>query len=60
MFTNKDRWIVSVMAGVLFLIVSLPCFYMLANNLARLIGLNLGGGVLGLIVQAKNQFKSIS
>jgi hypothetical protein len=50
-YTNKDKWIVAIVGGLLFLILSSPYLYSFTNKLTS----NIGGvcpTVLSLIVHA--------
>jgi len=39
-FTNTDKLIVSVMAGLLFLLISSPFFYFITNSIISVFGLS--------------------
>ena len=36
--TNKDKWIISIIAGLIFLVISSPFMYKLTNDLAASFG----------------------
>lgn len=40
-YTSKDKWIVSVLSGLLFLLVSLPITYRLINYPLSMIGISI-------------------
>lgn len=54
-YTNRDKWIVAVLFGILFFILASPYMFKLTNSLVSTVGLyttNVGGlpSLFGLIV----------
>jgi hypothetical protein len=52
--TEKDKWVISIIGGILFLIVSMPSMYDLTNMVGKRMGIEYatkgGPTVAGLIV----------
>jgi len=40
-YTNKDKWIVSITSGLLFMIISSPFLYTILNSATKLIGVTI-------------------
>lgn len=57
-YTSKDKWIVSVIAGVLFLIVASPFLFKVVNGLAGIFGISTADpatgnpNILGLLIHS--------
>jgi hypothetical protein len=52
--TNSVKWLLSVVVGLVFILVSIPGMYSLTNNLTKMIGFpttkNTGPTVFGIIL----------
>jgi len=54
-YTNRDKWIVSLISGLLFLLIASPVMFSAVNELTRMFGLTIAGpggcpNMAGLIV----------
>ena len=57
LYTSYDKWFVSLISGLLFLLIASPFMYKLTDSLFSLIGLNLADSngcptMLGLVVHS--------
>ncbi|AMQ10884.1 hypothetical protein [Brazilian marseillevirus] len=46
-YTSKDKWIVSAIAGVLFLIIASPFLFKIMNGLTGIFGISIADPVTG-------------
>jgi hypothetical protein len=38
-YTSRDKWIISLMAGLMFLILASPIMFIIVNKITKIIGL---------------------
>lgn len=54
--TNRDKWIIALVAGIVFFIVASPYFYGIVDNIMGLIGVHTATlgcpNIIGLVIQA--------
>ncbi len=48
--TNKDKWIISIISALLFVILSCPYSFQLSSKICHTVGLNGAPTILGVIL----------